>query len=85
MSALAALAFCGAIDGDSLRCDGEDIRLLGVDAPEFNCPRYRNCVEGDPQAAKDYLSAIVYQYDLSIERISYDRYGRTLAVVYAGG
>lgn len=85
MSALAALALCVAVDGDSLRCDGEEIRLLGIDAPEFNCPRYRKCVEGDPQAAKDYLRALITNRELSVERVAYDRYGRTLAVVYADG
>lgn len=85
MSALVALALCAAIDGDSLRCRGENIRLLGIDAPEFNCPRNRNCVEGDPQAAKDYLAAIIDGRSLSIERVGKDRYGRTLGVVYVDG
>ncbi len=85
MSVLAALALCVAIDGDSLRCDGENIRLLGIDAPEFSCPRHRKCVEGDPQAAKDFMRAVIRGSELTIERVAYDRYGRTLAVVYAGG
>ena len=69
MSALAALALCAAIDGDSLRCNSENIRLLGIDAPEFNCPRNRRCVEGDPQAAKDYLAALIRGRSLTIERV----------------
>lgn len=85
MSALVALALCAAIDGDSIRCSGENIRLLGIDAPEFSCPRHRQCVEGDPQAAKDHLAALIRGRALTIERVGRDRYGRTLGVVYADG
>lgn len=76
---------CTATDGDTLNCDGERIRLLGIDAPEFSCPRYRKCVEGDPQAAKDYLAAIIRGRNLTLKRVGQDRYGRTLGVVYANG
>lgn len=83
LSALAALSGCYALDGDTLRCDGERIRLLGIDAPEFHCPRNRTCVAGDPRAAKAYLAALIDRRKLTIERIGKDRYHRTLAVVYA--
>ncbi len=81
--ALPALYGCTVIDGDTLNCNGERIRLLAIDAPEFSCPRNRNCVSGDPQAAKDYLAAIINGRSLTIERTGRDRYDRTLAVVYA--
>ena len=55
LGAIATLAGCTATDGDSLNCNGERIRLLGIDAPEFSCPRGRKCVAGDPRAAKAYL------------------------------
>lgn len=83
MSLILAAAFCWATDGDSIRCGEERIRLLGIDAPEFHCPRTRQCVDGDPQAAKDYLAALIEGRDLSMRRVGTDRYGRTLAVVYA--
>lgn len=83
--ALVALSGCTAVDGDSLRCNGESIRLLGIDAPEFNCPRYRKCVDGDPQAAKEFLAALIRSGKLTIKRTGYDRYDRTLAVVYVDG
>ncbi len=85
MSLLVALSLCAVIDGDSLRCNGENIRLLGIDAPEFRCPSNRQCVEGDPQAAKDYLTGLIAGRGLTIERVGQDRYGRTLGVVYADG
>lgn len=85
LGALAALSGCQAVDGDSLTCNGERIRLLGIDAPEFHCPRNRTCVDGDPRAAKDYLAAMIEGRKLTIKRVGKDRYNRTLAVVYVGG
>lgn len=85
LAGLAALTGCTATDGDSLNCNGERIRLLGIDAPEFHCPRNRNCVAGDPHAAKAHLVALIKGRRLTITRIGKDRYNRTLAVVYAGG
>ena len=85
MSLLLAAAACWATDGDTIRCGEERIRLLGIDAPEFNCPRTRQCVDGDPQAAKDYLASLMNGRNLSMRRVGKDNYGRTLAVVYADG
>lgn len=85
LTALAALTGCQAIDGDSLKCSGERIRLLGIDAPEFRCPRNRECVAGDPRAAKAYLAKLISGRRLTIQRVGKDRYDRTLAVVYADG
>ena len=85
LASLAALSGCYAVDGDSLTCNGERIRLLGIDAPEFRCPRNRLCVTGDPRAAKAHLAALIDGRRLTIERAGKDRYDRTLAVVYADG
>jgi endonuclease YncB( thermonuclease family) len=85
LAAIASLSGCYAVDGDTLRCNGERIRLLGIDAPEFSCPRGRTCVAGDPRAAKAYLAALIEGRSLTIARVGKDRYDRTLAVVYADG
>jgi endonuclease YncB( thermonuclease family) len=85
LAGLAALTGCTATDGDSLNCNGERIRLLGIDAPEFKCPRNRSCVAGDPRAAKDHLAKMIHGRRLTITRIGKDRYNRSLAVVYADG
>ena len=85
LAGLAALTGCTVTDGDSLKCNGERIRLLGIDAPELNCPRNRICVAGDPHAAKAHLVALTKGRRLTITRIGKDRYNRTLAVVYANG
>lgn len=78
---------CTATDGDTIRCGDERIRLLGIDAPELpgHCRAGRECVEGDPVASKEALAAQLAKGQLTIRRFGLDRYGRTLAVVYAGG
>ena len=78
----AGLASCRVVDGDTLRCGAERVRLLGIDAPELpgHCRQGRACAPGDPYASTDSLeSALVGS--LSIERVGTDRYGRTLAMV----
>jgi len=77
-----ALAGCAVTDGDTIRCGGERIRLLGIDAPELpgHCRPGRDCVEGDPYASSSNLAAGMIG-QLTIERTGQDHYGRTLAVV----
>ncbi|MGE4321780.1 MAG: thermonuclease family protein [Sphingobium sp.] len=72
-------------DGGTIRCGSERIRLLGIDAPELHgCPRNRTCAPGSGSASKASLQRLI-RGDLRIERVGKDRYGRTLAQVYAGG
>ena len=87
MPLLIALAMsCYAIDGDTLRCGAERIRLLGIDAPEMpgHCRTGRDCAPGDPWRSKATLAAAIQTGPLRVNRIGSDRYGRTLALVYAG-
>jgi endonuclease YncB( thermonuclease family) len=42
-------------------------------------------VEGDPFGASAALAAAIAGRDVGIERLGRDRYGRTLANIYAGG
>lgn len=81
------LTACSVTDGDTLRCGEERVRLLAIDAPELagHCRPGRDCVEGDPLAATAALEAAVEGRALTIARFGQDRYGRTLAVVYADG
>ena len=77
---------CSVTDGDTIRCGDERIRITGIDAPETRtCRTGRTCVPGDGQASKRALEAVVDGASLSIVRLGQDRYGRTLAVVYANG
>lgn len=85
---IAALLACRllAVDGDTLRCGAERIRLLAIDAPELpgHCRRGRRCVTGDARAATIALAA-ASRGPARITRVGYDRYGRTLARVEVAG
>lgn len=73
------------VDGDSLRCGSERLRLLGIDAPELGgCPSWRQCVEGDGHAAKQSLAAGVRLGPFRYQRVGRDRYGRSLVLAWAG-
>lgn len=71
-----------AVDGDTLRCGRERIRLLAIDAPEMpgHCRRGRRCVRGDPFASQASLS-LALKPPFRIVRVGFDHYGRTLATV----
>jgi len=73
------------VDGDTLHCGSERLRLLGIDAPEIErCPRWRVCVPGDGQASKRSLIRALRSGSVRYEPVTVDRYGRTVAVVWAG-
>jgi endonuclease YncB( thermonuclease family) len=73
------------VDGDTLRCGAERLRLLGIDAPEIErCPRWRACAPGDGQAAKRSLVAALRLGPVRYQPVTIDRYGRQVAVVWAG-
>lgn len=82
----AAPTQCTVVDGDTLRCGRERVRLLGIDAPELpgHCQAGRHCAPGDPFASTASLRAGLRQGPAVIERVSVDRYGRTIALVRAG-
>ncbi|PVX30950.1 thermonuclease family protein [Sphingomonas pokkalii] len=86
MMILAAACVLIAIDGDTLRCGRERIRLVGIDAPELpgHCRRGRRCVSGDPWQAKTALTLAI-RGQAEIRRFGFDRYGRTLASVRVNG
>ncbi len=80
--ALPSVTSCRAVDGDTLRCGSERIRLIGIDSPEMpgHCREGRDCVAGDPFAARDALASAVGA-SMAIRRFGTDHYGRTLALV----
>ncbi len=74
------------VDGDTVRCGSQRLRLLGIDAPELgHCPNYRQCVAGDGQASKQSLSAGVRQGAFRYQVVTHDRFGRSVVVAWAGG
>lgn len=76
---------CDAIDGDTLRCGAERVRLVGIDAPELpgHCRPGRNCAPGDPYAATSALAGMV-RSSMAIRRYGEDHYGRTIAALEGG-
>lgn len=69
------------IDGDSLRVDGVEIRLHGIDAFEYDqtCGSYA-C----GQASKAHMRRLTQGASLRCEGREHDRYGRLLAVCFKG-
>ncbi|MBX9810643.1 MAG: thermonuclease family protein [Burkholderiales bacterium] len=74
---LHAASRCRAIDGDTIRCGGERIRLQGVYAVE------RNDIGG--RRAQENLQRKLDAGKVRIVRRGKDSYGRTIGDVYVGG
>ncbi len=70
-------AGCRPVDGDTLRCGREQVRIAGVDTPEKGEPGYSE--------AKERLRQLTEGKTLRIERRARDRYGRTVGKVFADG
>jgi len=74
-----------ALDGDSLEVEGRQVRLLGIDAPEFDqtCSR-----QGSQwpcgQVAKEQLSALIAGQRVECRGQGIDQHGRILAVCSVG-
>jgi endonuclease YncB( thermonuclease family) len=75
------------VDGDTLRCGDERVRLHGIDAPEMpgHCRPGRDCVDGDPYASTAHLRMLAGRGALMCERVDVDNYGRTVARCEAAG
>ena len=88
LAAIAAAIACTApyvVDGDTLRCDGERVRLWGMDAPELHGPSHAATFpDGDPPAwvapaARLRLQALTNGRVVCTEATPRDRYGRMVA------
>ena len=67
-------------DGDTCTTfKGETIRLACIDTPEL---KGRNANPIQAKSAKDFLNALVSNQEVSIKRITHDRYGRTVAELF---
>ena len=67
-------------DGDTCTTfKGETIRLACIDTPEL---KGRNANPIPAKLAKDFLNALVTNQEVSIKRITKDRYGRTVAELF---
>ena len=77
--------FFRVIDGDSLSMDGEEIRLVGIDAPEFS----QNCgaKEAEWACGRDaarHLGRLVENTPIRCKGTKRDRFGRLLAICLSG-
>jgi hypothetical protein len=68
---------CIAIDGDTLVCNHQKVRLTNVYAAELN--------QAGGHAAKRRLQALIASGEVVLRPHGQDRYGRTLAEVYVNG
>jgi micrococcal nuclease len=68
---------CLAIDGDTLVCNRQKVRLANVDAPELKAAGGR--------AAKRRLQALVEGREVALRKHGQDRYGRLLAEAFVDG
>lgn len=79
----AAPGVARAVDGDTFRIGGLDIRLQGIDAPESR----QVCADGwqAGAAASHALAGLLAAGPPSCEQITTDRYGRTVAICRVNG
>jgi micrococcal nuclease len=95
---MAAMMACEApwvIDGDSVRCRNVgEVRLLGIDSPDYrDSPPCRGhygdhvCDDAAASSAKRNLIALVERNRAAVTLVpvTTDRYGRTVAEMWAGG
>lgn len=74
------------IDGDSLRQGTSEIRLHGIDAPEYrqSCTSSRGVAYACGKVATEELRRLVGGRDVACKAIESDRYGRVVALCTAG-
>lgn len=74
-------------DGDSLVVAGVEIRMQGIDAPEWS-QTCTNKTDGHEwscgRAARRHLSELIDGRPVRCERVDTDKYGRTVALCHAG-
>ena len=65
------------VDGDTFQLkSGKRIRLMGVDAPEYN-----RC---GGKEAKEFLGSLIFGKQVKLTEETPEAYGRTLALVWVG-
>jgi len=74
------------IDGDSLILDGREIRLYGVDAPEYrqSCTLNNGTQYPCGRQSREYLAGLAKSGTLTCRGSDEDKYQRLLAICFAG-
>lgn|GEM_PF-341909 len=76
------------IDGDTVVLENNQrVRLIGVDAPEIDHPKYNRPGEFFGNESRDYLKNRVEGRDVALEdgQEGFDQYGRRLSYIYVDG
>jgi endonuclease YncB( thermonuclease family) len=75
------------VDGDTIHCGEDRVRLASIDAPEMpgHCRRGRACVDGDPFASKANLERLMADGPIRCRQTDTDHYGRIVAFCETGG
>ena len=82
-SAMPTVQIARCYDGDTCTSTkGEKIRLACIDTPEL---RGSKANPGPARLARDYLRVMVQGRKVGIRRVDTDRYGRTVAELFANG
>ena len=70
-------------DGDTCTTSkGEKIRLACIDTPELKGPKAKPI---EAKRSKDFLNNLVANKQISLKRITKDRYGRTVGELFKNG
>lgn len=82
-----ACSISEVVDGDTLRCGDQRVRLAGIDAPELpgHCRQGRICTPGDPHASTENLRRLVGSGTVKCRQEGTDQYGRIVARCSVGG
>lgn len=90
ITALVCLSTCGPAeikvwDGDTVRIDGEAIRILNIDTPEIGDKARCDAEARLAEAAKRRLAELLSAGPVRVYRNGTDKYRRTLAVIRVNG
>ena len=70
-------------DGDTCTTTkGEKIRLACIDTPELKGPKAKPI---EAKASKNFLNNLIANKEISVKRITKDRYGRTVGELFKNG
>ena len=82
-SSLPIVIIKSCYDGDTCTTTkGEKIRLACIDTPELKGPKAKTV---EAKESKDFLNNIVANKQISLKRITKDRYGRTVGELFKNG
>ena len=82
VAALASVVVASCYDGDTCTLNtGEKVRLACINTPEL---RGKKADPVPATAARDYLRLLVVNKPVTLNRITRDRYGRTVGEFYVG-